>query len=268
MKIEGITQHTTGTGILIAIDSNSRSTTWHDTMTNTKGRILEEFLISQQLHILNEESDYSTFRSSRGSSNIDLTLISNQLLRTVDEWEISDQDSCSDHSIIRYAIGQGKGNRLEYFSQDVRYIVQKCNIEKFQVNLFRLAQNKICKIDTQVETEELDKTLCTRALAENDVEKLIDEFDEVLKLTCRESFRTQRESKRKTSNKSVPWWTKELTTTRKRLNALIRRYQRTRNDEVLRQQRKAHYRNYRQLKRKNQCMERILQLDVIYKSLE
>jgi len=40
----------------------------------------------------------------------------------VDEWEIWDQDSCSDH-IIRYAIGQGNGNNPELHSQDVRFIV-------------------------------------------------------------------------------------------------------------------------------------------------
>jgi len=31
------------------------------------------------MHILNEESDYTTFRSRRGTSNIDITVISNQL---------------------------------------------------------------------------------------------------------------------------------------------------------------------------------------------
>lgn len=130
---------------------------------------------------------------------------------------------------------------FEFYSQDVRYIVQKCNIEKFKVNLFRLAQNKICKIDRQAETEEMDKILCTRALAENDIEKLIDELHDVLTLACSETFNTQRGSKRKTSNKSVPRWTEELTTMRKRLNTLRRRYQRTRNNEDLRQQRKAQY---------------------------
>ena len=44
-----------------------------------------------------------------------------------------------------------------------------------------------------------------------------------------------------TKQKSVPWWTVELTTKRKRLNALRRRYQRTKNDEALREQRKSKY---------------------------
>jgi hypothetical protein len=73
IKIEAIIQHAESAGILLAMDSNSRSTTWHDTQTNTGGRILEEFLSSNQLHIPNEDSDYTTFSSTSGSSNIDLT---------------------------------------------------------------------------------------------------------------------------------------------------------------------------------------------------
>ena len=47
LKIEAIIQHAKGAGIRLAMDSNSRSTTWHDTQTNTRGRIPEEFLTSK-----------------------------------------------------------------------------------------------------------------------------------------------------------------------------------------------------------------------------
>jgi hypothetical protein len=70
--------------------------------------------MSKQLHIMNEESDYTNFRSRRGTSNIDLTVIINQLLRAVVEWEICEQESCSDHNIIRYAIGQDKVHRIDF----------------------------------------------------------------------------------------------------------------------------------------------------------
>jgi len=80
LKIEAIIQHAKRAGVLIAMDSNSRSTSWHDTLTNTRGRILEEFLMSKQLHIMNEGRDYTTFRSRRDTTNIDLTVINNQLL--------------------------------------------------------------------------------------------------------------------------------------------------------------------------------------------
>jgi hypothetical protein len=39
----------------------------------------------------------------------------------------------------------------------------------------------------------------------------------------------------------VPWWTDEQTVMRKRTKALKRRYQRTRKDEGLREQRKTIY---------------------------
>jgi len=41
--------------ILIAVDSNARSKTWHDAKTNARGRKLEEYLVSSHLHIINEE---------------------------------------------------------------------------------------------------------------------------------------------------------------------------------------------------------------------
>ena len=45
---------------------------------------------------------------------------------------------------------------------------------------------------------------------------------------------------KKITNKSVPWWRDELTVMRKRTNAL-RRYQRTRKHEGLKEQRKTVY---------------------------
>jgi hypothetical protein len=123
-KIEAIIHHAKGAGVLLAIDSNSRSTSWHDTQTNARGRILEEFLLSKHLHIMNEESTLTTFLNSRGSSNIDLTVISNQLLRVVVHWEVSDQESCSDNSIIKFTIGQGSWGKSKQESQGVRYIVK------------------------------------------------------------------------------------------------------------------------------------------------
>jgi hypothetical protein len=67
-KIEAIIQHAQDAGILIAMDSNARSSSWHDILTNGRGRTLEEFLISQQLYIMNDESYLTTFRSIRGKA--------------------------------------------------------------------------------------------------------------------------------------------------------------------------------------------------------
>jgi len=75
-KIQALLRHAKGSGVLIASESNARSTLWYDTLTNTRGGILEEFITSNQLYIMNEDCNNTTFRNHIGTSNIDLTIIS------------------------------------------------------------------------------------------------------------------------------------------------------------------------------------------------
>ena len=97
----------------------------------TRGRILEEFLISKQLYIMNEERVNTTFWNRRGASNVDLTIIHNQLLRTVVEWEISEKENCPDQSTIKYSIEQGTSHMKIVCFQDAGYIVKKRELCKF-----------------------------------------------------------------------------------------------------------------------------------------
>ncbi|CAH1384129.1 unnamed protein product, partial [Tenebrio molitor] len=55
---------------------NTRSTIWHDTISDRKSPLLEEFILTNDLHIQNEAGNPATFQTVNGSSNIDLTLSS------------------------------------------------------------------------------------------------------------------------------------------------------------------------------------------------
>lgn len=44
-KMDALLQFANGGRILIAADSNARLTTWHDVITNSQGRKLEEYLV-------------------------------------------------------------------------------------------------------------------------------------------------------------------------------------------------------------------------------
>ena len=48
-KIDQILEFTKGNGLVIAVDSNSRSVAWHDTQTNKRGKTLEEYIISKSM---------------------------------------------------------------------------------------------------------------------------------------------------------------------------------------------------------------------------
>jgi len=67
----------------LAMDSNARSRTWHDVTTNRRDRMLEEFLISNRLHNVNEDSGLSTFESTRCTSNVDLTVADSTMAKLI-----------------------------------------------------------------------------------------------------------------------------------------------------------------------------------------
>jgi len=105
IEIDALLHFTKGGKILIATDSISRSTTWHDLLTNSRGKKLEDYLASIQLHIINEESERFTYHNIRGSSNIDLTITNKNLIVAVNDWEISAEESYSDHNFFKYNTG-------------------------------------------------------------------------------------------------------------------------------------------------------------------
>jgi len=184
-KIQATLAHAKGAGVIIAMDSNSRSTSWHDVITNRRRKILEEFLMSKQLHIINEESCYTTFRSSRGASNIDLRATNNQALDIVRDWVISDQESCSDHSILKYVLGNGTLRWTGVNTEGVRYKVTKKDSEKFQVNFLQLMEQQFCGSNSEVgETEELDETLRLRVAKAPNMETIVEELHDVLASAC------------------------------------------------------------------------------------
>ena len=69
-KTEQILNCSKGQGLLIAADSNARSKTWYDTITNQRGKVLEEFLTIYNLYIVNNRSG-PTFETIRDCSYVD-----------------------------------------------------------------------------------------------------------------------------------------------------------------------------------------------------
>jgi hypothetical protein len=83
----------------------------YDKCTNTRGRALEELIISRDL-LINEDSDIPTFETIRGRSWIDLTICNKILAQYTRGWSCGDEESCSDHKLISFGIelGESRGN--------------------------------------------------------------------------------------------------------------------------------------------------------------
>ena len=220
-KIENILQFAKGRGLIVAMDSNARSKTWHDVLTNKRGRLLEEFVISNRVHIVNEDSKRTTFESNRGTSNTDLTIADNKMATLLKKWQCNEQESFSDHRIITFQIEKSKDIINEYNYHGTKYITSEEGFKKFDDNFIKEIKNnfKISK------TENLDNTLYAIGTLETDIENAVGKHQNAVTAACKKSFKVWKLSKKTIEKRSVPWWTEELTTMRKKINAIRRQYQ-------------------------------------------
>ena len=177
-KMERELLHANKSGVLIASDTNARSSLWYDRVTNERSRILEEFMNSKQSYFLNEESSDTTFSNSVGNSNIDLTIINTQLLSNITGWEISGQENLSDHRIIKYDIKPGPTTTFAANHTLIRYRTNKESLEKFQsVILQTLKETFKLKHKSSLE---LDESLSSLVTEEINIETLVDDYNDAI----------------------------------------------------------------------------------------
>jgi len=86
-----------------------------------------------------------------------------------------------------------------------------------------------------------DEELGEEVKQSTDTDELMSKSTSIVTATCDAAFKKSGAGDRVTKGRKVPWWTSELTILRERAIALRRRYQRTRNDDNLRQERKLQY---------------------------
>lgn len=248
-KIESILEHTKGEGMLISADTNARSKLWFDTTDNDRGRDLEEFLTTSTLHIINENTGIPTFETRRAKSWIDLTITNNTLLKRITNWKCGEEESCSDHKIISFQIRRTPQTSIRINQPEkeetltgTRYIVKKEeNYELFN-NILHSALTKEFQCDAnETNLKETDNRICKIINLPNDAETVAERFNSCIIAACDGAFHKSTSRKISTKGKSVPWWNDQLTVLRKRVNALRRRYQRTINNQQLREERKNQY---------------------------
>lgn len=89
-------------------DFNAKSTLWHNEETDYKGQAVEELIMARNLEVVNNESDLTTYESTRGAkSNIDITMITRQYTWRITNWGILDELLNSDHRLIEFELHVG-----------------------------------------------------------------------------------------------------------------------------------------------------------------
>ena len=73
-KTSNIIRALKGKKIILCLDANSKSPMWHSDTLDENGEKMEDFIQDMELMALNEPGNPSTFATTRGKSNIDITL--------------------------------------------------------------------------------------------------------------------------------------------------------------------------------------------------
>ena len=240
-KVQEIIEVTRGKGLILSIDTNSRSKLWNDIYTNQRGKTLEEFIITSDLLVMNEANDVPTFETIRGRSWIDLTICNNILAQNTRRWTCGEEESCSDHKLILFDIEGGTSDCNTFNHARKRYLIKAEDWGKFENKLVTNMLSSFNCVNNTSDLAQCDEELGEIVKQFTDIDRLVTKFTSIVTETCSAAFKVSRAGDRGTKGRSVPWWTSELTVLRKRALALRRRYQRTRNDDFLRQERKLRY---------------------------
>lgn len=190
--------------LVIGMDANAVSPLWFSKgvdrgRTNDMRRfLLEDWILAEDMHVLNEPSEWFTFCGPRGVSDIDLTVANKACDRLEFVWKIVPDACISDHNVIRIDVkdSSDSSNVNEQRSMRNRWIVKDVN----WIEYVDCLKDKVCQLSEYEELSVDDKVqYMVRWVTETN--------DECMRRHKRSNIRR------------IKWWTTEL----ERMKVQIRR---------------------------------------------
>ncbi|CAH2218226.1 jg13488 [Pararge aegeria aegeria] len=186
--------------ILVGGDANAKNTWWGSRNTDRRGEEMESTLDELDLQVLNQGSTptFDTIRGTKSySSFVDITTCSSDMLGLVEDWEVDDSVTSSDHNTLKFKIRLEKGKGITINRTTRIFNTKKANWDEFHVKLAQsLAENKINKIEIE------------KIQNKTQLDQIIETYTNIIIKTCKSSIPIY-----KTIEKlNLPWWSEELAT--------------------------------------------------------
>ena len=189
-----------GKSIMLCLDTNSKSPMWHSDTLDNEGEKVEELIQEMNMVVINEPGNPSTFATTRGESNIDITLASNNAVRGIKDWIVQDSWITSDHRVISFQysnqVTQGKTTEKQFTS---KFATDKADWQKFEKSLDKKVKTIM---DGEIWSAKPDKTM------------LIYKVKQIRRILY-EASREAIPIKQANTKYNVKWWTTELTSLKK-----------------------------------------------------
>lgn len=191
--------------ILIVMDANAQSGCWYSKRTDDNGKKLEEFIMEYGLTVLNSPSGVTTYASSHGTSNIDLTLCTPNMARYVKSWLVTELISASDHNLILIKI-RGDPGLVKSIRPDSVYNLRRADWEKFEDLVDELFSEEYLEVLRAMKTDRMCRS-----------------FSKTMEKVCARAI-----PKRKKVGNSIPWWTETLDVLKRKMRIRKRQLRRAR----------------------------------------
>ncbi|GBO30576.1 hypothetical protein AVEN_113931-1, partial [Araneus ventricosus] len=183
--------------IIIFGDFNAKSPIWGNRGSDIRGQKLSDFINNNDLFVINRSDSLPTFSGPQGESWIDLALSLNIHPDSLQNWNITDRLTLSDHFIMELTVVMDpKPNKRK----NKKWKLSELNFWRFK-ELLNIFVNKGFEVG-------------------DDIDSLIEHIQQGLVDIC---FRSRKIRNFKQQN-SV-WWNQELESMRSLVRALRRRYQ-------------------------------------------
>ena len=195
---------------IILGDFNSHSMLWGSHKLDKRGKIVEEFIVNNDLIILNDQSP-THFNLSYGSSSaIDITLCSSSIATSI-EWQTSDYLYGSDHYPLTIKIAEP----IPVINMhNPRYKFYKAEWPKYKENISK----KITDFNNFVENFD--------SITNIDINCIIEKFNNIIIEAANDSIPITRLSNCKNS---IPWWNEECENAIKSAKQAFNKYKKHKN---------------------------------------
>ena len=167
--------------MIIGYDANSHPRIWGSTNTNPRGENLLQFIMANNLDIINV-GNKPTFVTRNREEVLDVTIALTYLSNYVTNWHVSDEESCPDHRHINFTI-QSTVAKETY--RNPRRTDWETYRDSLETGLRGMRETIWTTADLEMAAEELN-------------EPVISAFNDSCPLTTW------------TSTRNVPWWNLEL----------------------------------------------------------
>ena len=193
--------------VMICMDANAKSVTWHADRVDDRGEKLEELIADYDLTVVNKAGNPHTFATANGKSNIDITLATRSLAPKIYHWEVHREWTTSDHRAITIKIATK--DRSSQMVRTKRFAVQRADWDEFD-RLMYLRSNEMISNSNALTSP-------------NETELLARKITNLITEVCEATM--ARKSKRAKPN---PWWNSELTKIKRKVYKLRRARQKAR----------------------------------------